>query len=294
MKTTTTSKTALEVHAAAVASAAEWAQTITDLEGQLGTAIARQPESPSELAAVADEQVKLERRLDLARAALAAKEAEVLEAGRAVVAGEADALEPEIEKTRAVAAAIDGTTAKLRKALDDHLNQTRAARQEAEQAAAALKRQQDGLRAAVAGEGLRKYFGTVDALPALLHPVTGILPQAQYQEDLDQAAEEKARQEWLDRARPTLAAIADKLKIRDGLDYAWFEYERPDPEWVRQQHISAEVFAAEFNDPGHLEMFDQAVEYADAASLAQVVKALTKIRQKVSDQEDLEAEARGE
>ena len=309
---TNQAKTAREMYDEAVAAAAEWATAISDLEGQSKAANARQADSPSDLEAIANEQLGIERRIELAQATLAAREADVITAAQSVVAAEADALQAAIDKARNAVAAIDLKTAKLRQALDEHLADTRDAREAAERDAAGLERRQRGLRAAVAGEPLREYFRTVEDLPEVLHPERGVLHLPTYQADLDRAAEQAAYEQWRQEGQRVLDEVAAALKLTDELTVSRSVYrdsitsilegldersifesdaDRVDLHWLRMQRVSAEAFADTYDDPGHLDAFDQAAQYADAPSMNQVVSALGWIRQARQQIEDDEGEA---
>lgn len=308
---TTQAKTARELYDNAVAAAAEWAQAISNLQEQSNAANGRQASSPADLEAIANEQLGIERRLELAQATLAAREADVITAAQSVVAAEADALQPAIDKTRNTIAAIDKETAKLRQALGEHLAQTRDARETAEREAADLERRQRGLRAAVAGEPLREYFRTAADLPEVLHPETGVLHLPGYQADLDRVAEKAVYEQWLQEGQKVLDEVAAALKITDGLtvsrsicrepitnildqiDETQLDssiWDRTDLTSVRTARISAEAFAAESGEAAYLEAFDKAAQYADADSLAEVVRALDRIRQAHLQAEASEAE----
>ncbi len=308
---TNQAKTAREVYDEAVAAAAEWAQAISDLEDQSKAANARQAGSPADLEAIATEQLGIERRIELAQATLAAREADVITAAQSVVASEADALQPAIDKARNPVAAIDLKTSKLRQALDEHLADTRDAREAAERDAAGLERRQRGLRAAVAGEPLREYFRTVDDLPQVLHPERGVLHLPTYQAELDRAAEQAAYEQWRQEGQRVLDGVAAALKLADELTVSRSVYrdsitsilegldersifesgvDRADLEWVRTARISAEVLASEYDEPGYLEAFDRAAQYADAGSLAEVVRALNRIWQARQQAESDETE----
>lgn len=309
---TSQTQTAREIYDEAVAAAAEWAQAISDLQEQSNAANVRQASSPADLAAIANEQLGIERRLELAQATLACRQTDVITAAQSVVAAEADALQPAIDKTRNTIAAIDLKTAKLRQALDEHLAQTREARETAEREAAALDRRQRGLRAAVAGEPLREYFRTAADLPEVLHPETGVLYLPGYQADLDRVAEKAAYEQWRQEGQKVLDEVAAALKITDGLTVSRSicrepitsildqidetkldssTWDRTDLTSVRAARISAEALAAECDEPGYLEAFDKAAQYADADSFAEVVRALDRVRQAHLQAEAGEAEA---
>lgn len=300
-ETTTKAEIARKLYQDAVAAVAEWKQAIADLHTQ-ATDTAQQAISPTDLDATAAERVSVEMKIKVAEASLRARQADVITAAKAVVSAEADDMQQEIDEHRATIAAVDATTAKLEKAIDtataklrkalgDHLAQTGETRKAAEQQAVELERRQHGLRAAVAGEPTRDYFRSFDDLPEVLHPATGILSMPDYQSEFDRAEERAAHARRLDEGQRLLDEVAAELKIRDGLSVARSDYHRTDPETVRTERISAEALAAKYDEPGYLQAFDRAADYADAGSFREVVRALDRIRQSRDQADDVEAMA---
>ena len=260
------------VYDAALADADQWRQTIAKLEVDMAAAEAETPTSPGELANIADRQVSLSKQLEMARTQLSVREAAVLDAGRAIVAAEADDLQPALDEAQKQISEIDQKTAELRAAVSAHVDATRSAREAAGAQLRQVQRLQEGLRAAVAGDGVREYFRTLDELPASLHPQTGILPQRSFQRDIDDL-EFRREQE---RRQDALSALAGKLKIEDGLAIALTDYERPSGAWLDRTRSAVASAGSEKDTRALLAAFDEAVQLdADVSSLGRLATHLT-------------------